>query len=500
MTLTIDEMASFCRMKGFLYQSGDIYGGIAGFFDYGHLGVELKNNIKAALWKYFVQSRDDVVGIDGSILTHPKIWEASGHIAEFADILIECSKCKQRLRADQYLEEMLKQELPQGLTEPQIDSLIKKHKLQCPKCKEAFLPAKKFNLMFSTQVGPTGGLTSYLRPETAQLIFANFRLVTEHARLKLPFGIAQIGKAFRNEISPRDFLFRCREFEQFEIEFFVDPTKGECPPFEEIADVEVQVLLAGQTAVQTMTIKQLAAKELSSEWHFYWLAEFHQWFVRHGVKSQNLRLRQHSKEELAHYARACFDIEYHFPFGWKEIHGNADRSTFDLSQHAKVSGKDLSLFDEESKRKVIPAVAAEPSQGIERAFLALLYEAYSYDKERGNVVLKLHPKLAPYAIGVFPLVNKLDEKAREVHALLKPYLTCFYDRSGSIGRRYARADEIGIYASVTVDFDTLNDSTVTIRARDTTAQIRVPIAKLRETLEKFLDATPLEKLGKLQKA
>ncbi|MBI2660232.1 glycine--tRNA ligase [Candidatus Woesearchaeota archaeon] len=487
--LTIDEMAVFCKRKGFVYPSAEIYGGIAGFYDFGHLGVELKNNIKKEWWKTFVQQRDDVVGIDGSIITNPMIWKASGHVAGFTDVLVDCQKCNSRFRADTLIEDKLK--IPTaGMTMEGLSAEIKEHKIKCPKCSGNLGDVKKFNLMFTTSIGPVQGSAAYLRPETAQLIFADFRLVQENARLKLPFGIAQIGKAFRNEISPREFLFRMREFEQMEIEYFVHPEKqDECPFIEDVIDYELNVLSA----------EMQKNKKNMEKLHAYWLASMHKWFVELGASPEHFRIRQHVKDELSHYALDTWDLEYEFPFGWKELQGLSNRTDFDLKQHMEHSKTDLSLFDEETKKKIIPHVICEPSQGVERAFLVFMFDAYNYDKSRENVVLKLHPKLSPIKIGVFPLVsNKADvvKKARGVYDELKQHWACTFDLSGSIGRRYARADETGIYATVTIDFDTLEDDSVTIRSRDTMEQIRVKISELKDVLSKFMEGEKLGKMGK----
>ncbi|MBU0536579.1 MAG: glycine--tRNA ligase, partial [Nanoarchaeota archaeon] len=366
MALTIEEMAVFCKKKGFVYPSAEIYGGLAGFFDYAHLGSELKRNIEEQLWNRFVRSRQDVVGIDGSIITNPLVWKASGHADCFGDIMLDCKKCKQRFRGDHLIEDTLKIRAD-GISKEDISKLVKENKIKCPNCKGELGEPRQFNLMFETNVGPVSGNISYLRPETAQLIFTNFRLVQEHARMKLPFGIAQVGKAFRNEISPRDFMFRCREFEQFEIEFFVHPKKADdCPMLKDFEKMEVNILLEGDKEHKKMAIKDMVTKKILSKWHAYWLSQFYKFFLDLGINKDNLRIRQHVKDELAHYARACFDLEYNFPFGWKEIHGNADRQSFDLTQHANASKKDLSFFDEDTKEKVVPAVI-EPSQGIGRA-------------------------------------------------------------------------------------------------------------------------------------
>ncbi len=501
MALNVEEMAAFCKRKGFVYPSADMYGSLAGFFDFGPLGVELKDNIKQHWWKTFVHNRDDVVGIDGSIITNKTVWEASGHTTCFADLMLTTTKTKQRLRADQFLEEKLNINV-EGINAEEVNHLVKKHKLTGPEGEE-FEEVKPFNLMFQTTVGAirNNDTIAYLRPETAQSIFANFHLVFENARAKLPFGIAQIGKAFRNEISPRDFLFRCREFEQMEIEFFVHPEKfNDCPLYDSVKNMKMQILTAAMQEKKQdhkeLALNLLVDTQLVSQWHGYWLALNYQWFINLGINKDHLRLREHTKEELAHYAVACFDIEYNFPFGWKEIQGNADRGQYDLTKHCEKSGKQLAVFDEDSKQKIIPYVAAEPSQGVDRAFLAFLFDAYEDDKERCNVVLHLHPLLAPVQIGIFPLVNKLKDKAEELFHSLQNQFVCQYDKSGSIGRRYARADEIGIPICVTVDFETLEDNCVTVRDRESTKQIRVAIADLPAIVQKFFSGAVFLSLGK----
>jgi len=484
--LSIEDMAIFCKKKGFVYQNSEIYGGLAGFWDFGHLGSELKNNIKQQWWKSHVQSRDDVVGIDGSIITNPKVWEASGHVSSFEDIMLTCTKCKEKARADVVIEDQLKMQAD-GISIAEVNRLL--DKIQCPRCKGAFEEAKQFNLMFKTNVGPKDEKSSlaYLRPETAQLMFTNFRLVQENARLKLPFGIAQMGRSFRNEISPRDFLFRCREFEQMEIEYFINPEDQDCPYINEVLDYELNIYSAdmqeNNKEPAKMTVKQaLDSKIIKTQWHAYWLAYELKWFEGLGACPENFRIRQHLQKEKSHYALDTWDLEYRFPFGWKELEGMANRTDFDLQQHIKVSGKDLSLFDDKAKKKIIPHVVCEPSLGVERTFLVFMFDAYHDDKERGNIVLKLHPLLAPVKLGIFPLVNKLDSKAREVYDSLKDAFVCQFDRSGSVGRRYARADESGIPFCITIDFDTLKDNSVTIRDRDTTEQKRVKIEDLQTIL------------------
>jgi glycyl-tRNA synthetase len=443
------------------------------------LGVELKNNVKKEWWKFHVQSRDDIVGIDGSIITHPKVWEASGHVANFTDVYVKCKKCKK----------------PNKLDKSEIG------KVKC-ECGSDYDVIGDVNMMFKTNVGPVDGNAAYLRPETAQLMFADFKLVADNARMKLPFGIAQIGKAFRNEISPRDFLFRSREFEQMEIEYFVNPEKiNECPYIKEVLDHEIKVLSEelqkkGKEA-EKMTIKQaLAKKIIKTEWHAYWLASEHKWFSGLGANPDKFRIRQHMKEELSHYALDTWDLQYEFPFGWNELQGMANRTDFDLQQHIKTSKTDLSLFDEETKKKIVPYVVAEPSQGVERAMLVFMFDAYHPDKERGNIVLKLSPKLAPVKIGVFSLVNKLNDETKKIYDMLKNDFVCFYDVSGSIGRRYARQDEVGTPVCVTVDFQTKEDSTVTIRDRNTCKQVRVKKDKLKEELSKIINYSDYSIFGK----
>ncbi len=467
MTISIDEMASFCKKKGFVYPNSEIYGGMKGFFDFGPLGSELKKNLKDIWWKYHVQSREDIVGIDGSIITHPKVWEASGHVSCFTDVYVVCKKCKKENKLD-------KNEVG---------------KVKC-ECGGDYSVEGDFNLMFKTKIGPGNGTESYLRPETAQLMFVNFKLVAENARLKLPFGIAQIGKAFRNEISPRNFIYRDREFEQMEIEYFIHPNAiNDCPFVKDIEDVKINVYSAEmqekKEKMMPMKLKEALAKGIiKSPWHAYWLGTELRFFLELGCNGTNFRIRQHAKDEKAHYSTDCWDLEYNFPFGWKELQGIADRGQYDLKKHMEHSGKDLSLYDEENKEKIIPTVIAEPSLGVERSFLVLMYEAYDDDQKRGNIVLHFDNKLAPIKVMVFPLVNKLKEKARKVFDELKKEFICKFDSSGSIGRRYARADEEGTPYCITIDFE--EDDCVTIRDRDSTEQERVKIDELKDYLQKKL--------------
>ncbi len=502
----IDELATFCKRKGFVYPSAEIYGGLAGFYDYGSYGVELKNNIKSEWWKAHVLQREDITGIDGSIITNPKIWDASGHVSSFTDLLLDCKKCGNRFRADQLIEEKLGIKV-EGHPLEEIKKIISEKKLKCPKCGSDFSAPKTFNLMFTTTVGPIGqgSAITYLRPETAQSIFANFKLVSDNARLKLPFGIAQIGKAFRNEISPRDFLFRVREFELMELEYFIKPAQ-ECPFVEEFMNYTLNILTKNmqkkKQEAKKMKIKDILAKELMIPWHAYWLAFEEKWFTGLGAKKENFRVRQHLPEEKSHYAHDTWDLEYKFPFGWKELLGVANRTDFDLKQHIKNSGQDLSYFDQETNKKIIPYVIAEPSLGLERAFLVFMLDAYEYDKERENIVLKLNPKLAPIKAAVFPLVSnkkELVDLAKTVYDDLKKEFSCFYDAAGSVGRRYFRQDELGTILGCTIDFDSLKDQSATLRHRDSMKQIRVKIDDLKKVVKAVIDGKEFESLGKLIK-
>jgi glycyl-tRNA synthetase len=486
--LSIEDMASYCKKKGFIFRSSDIYGGFSGFFDFGPLGVELFNNLKANFWNNFVQSREDVVGIEGSIISHPKVWEASGHLATFGDLLLTCSKCKKKIRADHFIEEKVDM-VADGLATEKIDKIITKHKLACPTCNGKFNAVSKMSLLFPTHVGASKNTSSeaYLRGETAQSIFYNFKLIAETTRQKLPFGVAQIGTCFRNEISARDFLFRAREFPIGEIEFFLAPEESKCDLLnEKHLKLSLQVLDAetqnkGKKDLKEYSIQDLVQKKKLGEWHAYWLAEQQMWLRSLGLQKNNLKIREHVATELSHYSSATFDTDYLFPFGSKEIAGNANRGQYDLNQHIKYSNAKLHIQDVTSGKNVVPRVI-EPTFGITRVMLAVLFEAYTDDKKRGNIILKLNPELAPYKVAVFPLVNKVHDKARAVFKDLQPEFMTLYDKSGSVGRRYARADEIGVPYCVTVDFD----QGYTIRDRDSGKQIRVEEGVLVNTLMDLL--------------
>lgn len=425
--VTMEKIVSLCKRRGFIFPSSEIYGGLESCWDYGPLGVELKRNVKDAWWRSVVRQRDDVVGIDTSIMMHPQAWVASGHVEGFSDPLVDCKNCRLRWRATDL------------------------QSRQCPSCGGELTDPRMFNLMFKTFMGPVEDAASviYLRPETAQGIFVNFDNIISTSRKKLPLGIAQTGKSFRNEITTGNFIFRTREFEQMELEYFVKPGTDE-------------------------------------KWFNYWVNERFDWFISLGIKKENLRLRQHSKNELAHYAKSCTDIEYLFPIGWSEIEGVANRADFDLNQHAKHSGNDLTYFDEEAGERYIPYVI-EPSGGVDRTVLTIIIDGYDEETVRGEsrTVLHIKPDLAPIKIAILPLSRneKLVPLARGIHNEVRRYFMTQYDDSQSIGRRYRRQDEIGTPFCVTIDFQSLEDNQVTIRERDSMTQIRIPINDLLNTLQ-----------------
>ena len=456
---TMDKIVALCKNRGYVYPGSEIYGGLANTWDYGPLGVELKNNVKKAWMKKFVQENKNNVGLDSAILMNPKTWEASGHLSSFSDPLIDCKECKTRHRADKLIEEWMHEhncdEVVDGWSDEKMIEYMKENHIACPNCgKENFTDIRKFNLMFKTFQGVTEDSTAtiYLRPETAQGIFVNFKNVLRTTRKKLPMGIAQIGKSFRNEITPGNFTFRTREFEQMELEFF-------CKPGTDL------------------------------EWWKYWKEYCKQFLLDLGMKEENIRLRDHSPEELVFYSKATTDIEFAFPFGWGELWGIADRTDYDLSQHMKFSNEDMTYLDPETNEKYVP-YCIEPSVGCDRVTLAFLCN--SYDEEEvgdGDVrtVLHLHPALAPYKVAVLPLSKKLSEKANEVYDMLSKKFMCDYDEAGSIGKRYRREDEIGTPYCVTIDFDTLEDNKVTIRDRDTMEQVRIDISEIENWLQQKIE-------------
>ena len=451
---TMDKIVALCKGRGFVYPGSEIYGGLANTWDYGPLGVELKDNIKRAWRKKFIQENKYNVGLDSAILMNPQTWVASGHIGGFSDPLMDCKECKTRHRADNLIEDFDGTN-PAGWSNEQMMNYIKEKGIPCPSCgKKNFTDIRQFNLMFKTFQGVTEDSKSelYLRPETAQGIFVNFANIQRTTRKKIPFGVAQVGKSFRNEITPGNFIFRVREFEQMELEFF-------CKPGTDL------------------------------EWFDYWRSFCKNWLLSLNIKEENLRLRDHDPEELCFYSKATTDFEYLFPFGWGELWGVADRTDYDLNQHIKTSGKQLDYFDPETNERYVPYVI-EPSLGVERLFLALLTEAYDEEEiAPGDVrtVMHFHPALAPFKAAVLPLSKKLSEKATEVYEMLAKHFPVDYDESGSIGKRYRRQDEIGTPFCITYDFDTLEkDNCVTIRDRDTMEQVRVPIDQLKAWLEEKL--------------
>ena len=506
--ISIEDMASFCKRKGFVYPSSEIYGGFSGFWDFGPLGSELFNNLKQEWRKFFIQERKDMVGIEASIISHPKTWEASGHITSFGDLILECSseKCGNNLRADHFIEDSLNVSAD-GMKSEEINKLIKKHNLKCPKCKSNFKELRDFNLLFKTSVGAreNSASTSYLRGETAQGMFMNFKNIVDSSRVKLPFGIAQIGRCFRNEIAPRDFLFRSREFNIGEFEFFIHPEEKKCNLLEKnhlnvsfkILDSETQG--TGKKDLKKVFIKDLLKQNKLEEWHAYWLAEQILFFKRIGLNLENIKIREHVKTELSHYSSATFDLDYEFPFGSKEIAGNANRGQYDLNQHIKFSKSKLEIFDEETKKNIIPKVI-EPTFGMERVFLALITDAYYFDSKRNNIVLKLDPKLSPIKAAVFPIVKKsgFEKIAEEIFEDLKKEWKILYDNSGSIGRRYARNDEVGTPFCITIDEDSVKNKDVTVRLRDSGEQVRIKIKDLKSSLRKSIyEDEDMLKLGKI---
>ena len=449
---TMDKIVALCKNRGYVYAGSEIYGGLANTWDYGPLGVELKNNIKRAWWKKFVQESKYNVGLDAAILMNPQTWIASGHLAGFSDPLMDCRECHERFRADKLIEDYCEAqgiELSKPIdafTQAEMKQFVENNSIPCPSCgKHNFTDIRQFNLMFKTFQGVTEDAknTVYLRPETAQGIFTNFVNVQRTTRKKVPFGIGQIGKSFRNEITPGNFIFRVREFEQMELEFF-------CKPGTDL------------------------------DWFNYWRNFCHEWLLSIGLKDENIRLRDHSPEELCFYSKATTDFEFLFPFGWGELWGVADRTDYDLTNHQNVSGKDLTYFDAETNERYLPYVI-EPSLGVERTVLSVLCDAYDEEELEGGdsrVVLRLHPALAPFKAAILPLSKKLADNAGEIYAELSKYFSVDYDDAGSIGKRYRREDEIGTPFCITYDFDSLEDKCVTVRERDSMEQVRIPIDTL----------------------
>jgi glycyl-tRNA synthetase len=478
--IDIDELTNFCKREGFVFRSSDIYGGFAGFWDFGPLGIELFNNIKQDWWNHFVRSKNNMLGIEASIISHPKTWVASGHVASFSDMAVVCKKCGFSTKID-------KSEVG---------------KVKCEKCGGEYDVKGEFSLMFKTRVGALDAVDAYLRGETAQGMFMDFKLVQQTSRKSLPFGICQIGRCFRNEIAPRDFLFRSREFNIAEFEFFINPEEKKCELLEKKhLDLKLKLLDAetqanGGDSLKETTIGEMLKQNKLEEWHAYWLAEQIMWFYNLGLTE--IKIREHKKDELSHYSSATFDIDYEYPFGSKEVAGIANRGQYDLTQHSKFSGEKFEIFDEKYKNKVIPKVI-EPTFGMERVFIASLTKAYSFDDKRQNIVLKLPAKLAPVKAAVFPIMKspEYEKISEDIVKDLRKEWNIAYDKSGSIGRRYARNDEIGTPMCITIDEETPNDNSVTIRERDTTKQVRVKIAELKEIMRKVISGEDLLKLGKI---
>lgn len=455
--LTMEKLVNLCKQYGFIFSGSEIYGGLANTWDYGPLGVELKNNVKKAWMKRFIQENRYNVGMDSAILMNPKTWEASGHLSTFSDPLIDCKECKSRFRADKLIEDFTNgEETGDGWSNEKLIDYIKEHNIVCPKCgKINYTDIRQFNLMFKTFQGVTEDAKStiYLRPETAQGIFVNFKNVERSMRLKLPFGIGQIGKSFRNEITPGNFTFRTREFEQMELEFF-------CKPGTEL------------------------------EWFNYWKNYAYKWLLDLGMKQENIRMRDHEKEELCFYSNATTDFEFKFPFGWGELWGVASRTNYDLSRHMEVSKENLEYLDPETNEKYIPYVI-EPSLGCDRMVLAVLCNAYYAEHlENGDIreVMQFHPALAPYKVAILPLIKKFhSEKAMEVYQNLSKYFMISYDESGNIGKRYRRQDIMGTPFCITIDDETLNHGTVTVRDRDTMEQVTLKLEEVKDYIEKKME-------------
>ena len=462
----MDKIVSLCKRRGFVFQSSEIYGGLGSCWDYGSLGIELKNNLQTFWWREMTQLHDNIVGIDAAILMHPRVWEASGHVEGFVDPLVDCRQCKTRFkaqdligqwRAKKKLDTLADADIPEG-SEGDVAALrvIRWGDAVCPNCGThgSLTAPRLFNLMFKTFMGPVEEAASvvYLRPETAQGIYVNYLNIMNTARLKIPFGIAQVGKAFRNEITPGNFIFRTREFEQMEMQFFVRPDDGD-------------------------------------PWLEKWRDERFEFYIKLGIRKEKLRLHQHTPKELAHYAKAAYDIEYEFPFGWQELEGIHNRTDFDLRRHAEYSGKDLTYFVEETRERFVPHII-ETSAGLNRTLLVVLLDAYAEDTQEGELrtVLRLNPKIAPIKVGVFSLVKRdgLLEVADRIAQDLRPVCSVFIDHQGSIGRRYRRMDEIGTPWGITVDYQTLEDQTVTLRDRDTLEQIRVNTVQLPQIIRERL--------------
>ncbi len=482
----LEDIQRLCLSRGIIYPTAEIYGGLSGCFDYGPVGVLIKRRFLEYWREFFIKSVDNIVEVDGAVVLPEKVLIASGHVESFVDPITQCKKCKSIYRADNFIEEKTGR-FVEGKSPEELTKIIKQEKLVCPNCKGELGEVKFFNLMFKTFAGPTGDQPAYLRPESAQNIFTSFERVFRSVRGKLPLGIAQHGHAFRNEISARQFVIRSREFNQIEIEMFFDPDNEGCAEFDEVKDKEIVLMtreaqLKGDQPIKIKVGEAVEKRVLPNKWMGYFLAKEFEFFKSLGIKEDNMRFRHMLPEETPHYSGGNFDLEIKFDFGWKEVVGNAYRTDHDLKNHSKFSGEDLSVSLPDG-RKILPHVV-EPSFGLERILYAVLLESFVDDKERGWVWLRLPKRLAPFVAGVYPLVNKdkLPEKARNVYKDLKKKFDVFFDDTGSIGKRYARADEIGVPFGITIDYQTLEDDTVTVRDRDSTKQERVKISHLEEFL------------------
>jgi len=501
--MEIEKIIDIAKKRGFIFQSAEIYGGISGFFDYGPLGTVMKNKIENFWREFFIKSDINVFEISSRTIVPEAVWQASGHLKDFVDPITQCNSCKSMFRADSLIEEQSGM-FVEGMKADELTGLIKEKKIKCPKCKGSLSDVKIFNLMLKTNVGPVEGTVAYLRPETAQGIFTNFKNILNSTRAKLPFGVAQNGISYRNEISPRQWIIRLREFNQIEIEFFFNPKKAEYTKFSEIGKKKLRIVTReeqkkGGNAVEMTAAEAVKREIVPNQWMVYFMVKEMEWYQQLGIPLDALRHRHMLPEETPHYSKGNFDMEIKFDFGWKEVVGNAYRTDFDLQTHMKHSGKDLAVV--EDGEKVVPHVI-EPSFGFDRTFYAILLHCFVEDKKRGWDWFRFPAKISPYVVAVYPLVSKdgVDEKAKEVFNGLKCCFDVFYDEAGSIGKRYARADEIGTNYCVTVDYQALKDDTVTIRDRNSAKQVRIGIKKLADIIWKLArEEIEFEKAGKMIK-
>jgi glycyl-tRNA synthetase len=500
----MEEIQKICLNRGIIFPTAEIYSTISGFFDYGPVGTLLKRKFIDYWREFFVKTEDNILEMEGSIVLPEKVFEASGHLKSFVDPITQCLKCKSIQRADDLIQEKTGK-FVEGKSTKELTEIINSEKIKCPRCGSPLGEVKLFNLMLKTDISPVGGQTAYLRPETAQNIFTSFQRLFRVARSKLPFGVAQVGRSFRNEISPRHFIIRVREFNQVEIEMFYDPQKPDCKKLDKIKDKKIVIFTRDaqkkNSKPVTMTAEELLKKKIvPSEWLIYFMTKEFEFYKSLGIPEDSLRFREMLKEEIPHYSAGNYDLEINFDFGWKETVGNSIRADHDLKNHMKNSGVNMTVLTDDN-RKIIPFVA-EPSFGIDRTIAGILLHCFVEDKQRGWNWFKFPAKITPYPVTVFPLVNKdeIPKKAKEVYEMLKKDFDVLYDDSGSIGRRYARADEIGTIFAVTIDYDSLENDTCTIRNRDTTKQVRVKIKDLVSIVKKLInEEVDFEKIGSLIK-